>query len=194
MRYRLDGAVAKAVEAMTALARDERTLAEAARACETMAVSLKSGGKLLVCGNGGSACDAAHFAEELTGRYHADRAPIAAIACTEGGHLTCVANDFGFEQVFSRWVTALARPGDVVVVLSTSGNSTNVIRAVEAAKAKGALTVGLLGKGGGKLKGQCTHEIIVPGASSDRIQELHKVIIHGWCEGIEELLGYRQGS
>lgn len=146
-------------------------------------------GKILICGNGGSLCDALHFAEELTGRFRKDRRPLGAMALGEAGHLTCVANDFGFEHVFSRGVEALGRGGDVLVVLSTSGNSVNIVRAVEAAKARGLKAVALLGKDGGKLRGMCDIEIIVPGATADRIQELHMLILHTVVELVERGLG-----
>lgn len=147
-----------------------------------------SGHKVMICGNGGSACDAAHFAEELTGRFRKDRMPLPAIACTDVGHITCTANDYGFEQVFSRWVEALGRPGDVLIALSTSGNSPNVQSAVVAARARGMTTVSLLGRGGGKVKGMCDHELIVPGEHSDRIQELHMLVLHVLVEAVESMM------
>jgi D-sedoheptulose 7-phosphate isomerase len=149
---------------------------------------LAAGNKVLLCGNGGSACDAAHFAEELTGRFRADRPPLAAITCTDIGHITCTANDYGFEHVFSRWITALARPGDCVILLSTSGNSPNLIHAARAARSARASTLALLGKDGGDLKPLCEHHLIFPGDTSDRIQELHMLTLHTLVEGIERLL------
>jgi D-sedoheptulose 7-phosphate isomerase len=148
---------------------------------------LAAGHKVMVCGNGGSACDAAHFAEEMTGRFRKDRPALAALACAEAGHITCTANDYGFGRVFERWVAALGQKGDVLIVLSTSGNSENVRLAVEAAKGKGMMTLGLLGGDGGRLGGGCDQEIIVPGATSDRIQELHMLILHVLVEGVERL-------
>ncbi len=162
----------------------------AQHAVDAIVSSLRAGGKILICGNGGSSCDAAHFAEELTGRFRNDRRPLAAIACTDVGHVTCTANDYGFEHVFARWIQALSRPGDVVILLSTSGNSPNILRAAEASRAVGGVVnVALLGKDGGKLAGVCDHQIIVPGATSDRIQELHMLLLHAWCEEIERQLG-----
>ena len=190
MSFRLEQALSNARTALETLLGDKATLDICTAACATMAVSLKSGGKVMICGNGGSSCDANHFAEELTGRYRADRPPIAALACTDAGHITCTANDYGFDHIFSRWVLALGKPGDVLIVLSTSGNSANIVKAVEAGNERGMQTVSLLGKSGGSLKGKCLHEIIVPGATSDRIQELHMLILHAWCEGIEKLMGY----
>jgi len=160
------------------------------RVSEMLAGAVKAGGKLLICGNGGSAADAMHFAEELTGRFRKERPPIAAIACTDVGHITCTANDYGYEQVFARWVAALARRGDLLIVLSTSGNSKNIMRAVEAAKAAGVGTVALLGKGGGSLKGTCDHEWIVPGEQADRVQEVHMVVLHALIQGVERGLGF----
>jgi len=142
-------------------------------------------GKVLICGNGGSLCDAMHFAEEMTGRFRKDRRPLGALALGEAGHLTCVANDYGFEYVFSRGVEALGRRDDVLIALSTSGNSTNILRAAEAAKAKGMRTVALLGKGGGRMRGACDLEVVVPGETADRIQELHMLILHTLVELVE---------
>lgn len=152
------------------------------------------GRKVLVCGNGGSSCDAAHFAEELTGRFRApppgcvDRAPLPALACTDTGHITCTANDYGFDAVFERWVLALGQQGDVLILLSTSGNSENIVRAARAGRERGMATVALLGRGGGRLAGACEHEITVPGDTSDRIQELHMLILHAWVEDVERRL------
>lgn len=158
------------------------------RIADELAKAVRNGGKILACGNGGSAADAMHFCEELTGRFRDDRPPIAAIACTDPGHITCTANDYGFEHVFSRWVRGLGRPGDALVVLSTSGNSRNILRAVDAAGESGLKVVCFLGKGGGVLKGLGTHELIAPGLTSDRIQELHMLALHALVLGIERRL------
>jgi len=152
--------------------------------------ALASGGKVLACGNGGSACDAMHFCEELTGRFRKDRPPLAAISLTDVGHITCVANDYGYEEVFARGVRALGRPGDVLVALSTSGNSPNIICAVDAAREQGMTTIALLGRDGGKLAGACDLQWIVPGVpasapTADRIQEIHMLILHALVEGVE---------
>ena len=154
-----------------------------------LAAAFEGGNKVLICGNGGSLADAVHFAEELTGRFRADRRALPAIAIAEPGHLTCVANDYGFEQVFSRGVEAFGAAGDVLIVLSTSGNSANIVRAVGAAKAKGMGTVALLGKDGGHVASTCDLEIIAPGNTSDRIQELHMLVLHILVERVEVLLG-----
>ena len=146
------------------------------------------GFKGLTCGNGGSACDAMHYAEELTGRFRKDRAALAAISLTEVSHITCVANDFGFEYIFSRGIEALGKEGDYLIAISTSGNSPNVIKAVETARKMGILTIGLLGKDGGKLKDLTDYSFIVKAETSDRIQEVHILIIHTIIEGIERIL------
>lgn len=146
---------------------------------------INAGGNVFVCGNGGSHCDAMHFAEELTGRYRKDRRPLGALALGDASHSTCVSNDYGFEHIFSRQIEGLARKGDLLVGLSTSGNSANVIRAFESAKARGVHTVALLGRDGGKLRAKADLAIIAPGATSDRIQEIHIKIIHIAIEALE---------
>lgn len=147
------------------------------------------GCKVLVAGNGGSLCDAMHFAEELTGFYRSKRPALPAIALADPGHLTCVGNDVGFDQVFSRYVEALGNPGDLFIGLTTSGNSSNLLLAFERAKAKGLQTVAFLGKGGGKAKGMADLEWIIDGFSfSDRIQELHMAAIHMIIEAVEASL------
>ena len=149
------------------------------------------GGKLLVCGNGGSAADAMHLAEELIARFQAERKALAAIALLDPTTLTCAANDFGFDHIFSRQVEALGRPGDVLVAISTSGNSANIINAVAAAEAAGVRTVALLGKGGGKLAGRCDVELIAPADTSHRVQEVHELLFHTFCEWAD---GYALGE
>jgi D-sedoheptulose 7-phosphate isomerase len=168
---------------------DERNLACIAEAAELVVASLKSGGKVLTCGNGGSLCDAQHFAEELSGRYRHDRPALAAIALTEASHMTCVANDYGFEFVFSRFVQALGRRGDVLLAISTSGNSPNILNAAEAARAAGLKVVSLTGKNGGKLADLSDVEIRVPHFGfADRIQEVHIKAIHIMIMLIEKLM------
>ena len=151
-----------------------------------MAERLKRGCRILVCGNGGSAADAQHFAAELSGRYVKERRALAGIALTvDTSALTAIGNDYGFDRVFSRQVEALGRPGDLLVGISTSGNSPNVILAVEAAKELGLRTLGLLGRDGGKLKGLVDDALVVPSPVTARIQELHLMTYHFWCEAID---------
>ena len=151
---------------------------------------LLAGGKLMFCGNGGSAADSQHLASELTGRFIKDRRPLAGIALsTDSSALTCIGNDYAFDQVFARQLTALARTGDGLVAISTSGNSVNVLRAVEAAKAMGVFTLGLLGRDGGQLAKLCDASIIVPSQVTARIQEAHILIGHTLCGVIEAEMG-----
>jgi len=171
-------------------ASDPRVRMQIAAMVRGLAGTLRAGGKVLVCGNGGSLADAVHFAEELTGRFRKDRPPLAAVAIAEAGHITCTANDYGFEEVFARGVTALGREGDVLVAMSTSGNSENIARAVKAARAAKMHVYLLLGKGGGALKDAGDVTIIAAGATADRIQELHMIALHTLVEGVEaELFG-----
>lgn len=148
-------------------------------AAECMAESIKKGCKIISCGNGGSSCDAMHFAEELTGKYRDDRKAIAALSISDPGYLTCVSNDYGYDFAFSRYIEALGCKGDVLLAISTSGNSGNVLRAANAARLKGMKVVALTGKNGGKLAENCDLEIRVPHFGyADRIQEIHIKIIH----------------
>jgi len=157
-------------------------------AIKLMVESYRHNGRIFSCGNGGSMCDAMHFAEELTGRFRKERAPLPAMAINDASHLTCVSNDYGYDFVFSRYVEAWGNKGDVLLAISTSGNSPNVLLAVEAAKKKGMKVVGLLGKGGGKLKDMVDVALIVDSNISDRIQEVHIKCIHIFIEGIERSL------
>ncbi|WCE31820.1 D-sedoheptulose 7-phosphate isomerase [Vibrio sp. SCSIO 43137] len=154
-------------------------LSSIAQASELFAGTLLRGNKILSCGNGGSHCDAMHFAEELTGRYREDRKGFAAIAISDSSHITCVGNDFGYDNVFARYVEAVGFKGDAILGISTSGNSETVIRAFREAKAKGMTTVALSGKDGGALKQFADIEIRVPHLGyADRIQEVHIKVIH----------------
>lgn len=165
-----------------------------------LAGALEGGRKVLAVGNGGSAADASHFCEELTGKYRFNRPALPAIACTDPGHLTCVANDFGYDHVFARFVEALGQRGDVLVALSTSGNSANVLRAIETAKARGLVTIGLTGPTRGELAEACDHALVVPKPAgvddfySDRIQEVHMLALHVWVGSIERLVFGEAGS
>lgn len=158
------------------------------KAIDTFLSTLKIDGRIMACGNGGSMCDSMHFVEELTGRYRKDRDPICAINMGDPSHITCVANDYGYDYIFSRHVQAWGREGDTLLAISTSGNSENVIKAVEVAKSKNMKVVGLLGKTGGKLKDMVDVPIVVESTITDRIQEIHIKLIHIFIEGIERSL------
>lgn len=152
--------------------------------------ALKAGGKLMFCGNGGSAADSQHLAAELTGRFIKDRRPLAAVALsTDTSALTCIGNDYSFDEVFARQVAGLGRSGDVLIGISTSGNSRNVIRAVEEAKKIGVRVIGLLGRDGGALAPLCDVAIVVPSQVTARIQEAHILIGHTLCGLVEQSLG-----
>ena len=151
--------------------------------------SIQKGHKVLFVGNGGSAADAQHLAAEIVGRFEKDRSGLAAIALTtDSSTLTSIANDYGFDSIFSRQVEALGHEGDVLVAISTSGNSPNILKAVEAAKVKGLITIGLLGKTGGKVKEQVDHSLVIPSDNTARIQEAHILIGHILCQLVEESL------
>lgn len=167
-----------------------QNLEQIEKAAQLMAVSLQKGGKLLSCGNGGSHCDAMHFAEELTGKYREERMPLAAIAIADPTYMSCTANDYGFDKVFSRFLRALGQKDDVLLAISTSGNSANVLRAAELARQTGITVVALTGKDGGKLAELADVEIRVQHSGyADRIQEVHIKIIHILIQRIEQLLG-----
>jgi D-sedoheptulose 7-phosphate isomerase len=165
---------------------DPGTWQKIEEAGELMVHSLRSGKKIISCGNGGSLCDAMHFAEELTGRFHDDRKPLPAIAISDPSHITCVANDFGVDYIFSRTVESLGNPGDVLLAISTSGDSQNIINAIESARKREMKIVGLTGKSGGKMAKLTDVEIRVPYYGySDRIQEIHIKVIHSLVHYIE---------
>ncbi|MGL4403279.1 MAG: D-sedoheptulose 7-phosphate isomerase [Fusobacteriaceae bacterium] len=167
---------------------DEEKRGETDKVAKALAEVFQGGDKVLICGNGGSNCDAMHFAEEFTGRFRKERRPLPALAISDSSHITCVGNDYGFDYIFSKGVEAFGKPGDMFIGISTSGNSANVIKAVEAAKKIGMKTTLLLGKDGGKLRGMCDYEFIVPGDTSDRIQEIHMAILHIIIEGVERMM------
>lgn len=172
----------------------EENLEKVEQAGKLLVGMLQNGGKVFSCGNGGSLCDAMHFAEELTGRFRRDRAALPAIAIADAAHLSCVSNDMGYEEVFSKYLEALGRPGDVLLAISTSGNSENIIKAIRTAHAKGMKVIGLTGKDGGKMKALCDVSLVVPwNGYSDRIQEIHIKIIHILIEYIEYKLFGTQG-
>lgn len=160
-------------------------------AADLMVNALKYGGKILSCGNGGSMCDAMHFAEELTGRFRENRPALAAMSLSDVSHISCVSNDFGYEAVFSRMIEAFGKKGDVLLAISTSGNSPNVLKAIEAAKQQGMRVIGLTGKTGGAMKDLCDVEIRAPqSAFADRAQEIHIKVIHCLILSIEQKMGY----
>jgi D-sedoheptulose 7-phosphate isomerase len=157
-----------------------------ARLGQAMLEAWNAGGKVLLAGNGGSAADAMHLAEELCVRFMKSRRAMAAIALCDPTVITCAANDFGYDEVFARQVEALGNRGDVLIVFSTSGNSPNIVRAIDRAKSRGLVTAAFLGRDGGKARGMCDIELIVPAQMPHRIQEGHKVLYHTLCEWVEE--------
>lgn len=166
---------------------DDDNIKQIEKAGELMVTAIKAGKKIISCGNGGSMCDAMHFAEELTGRFKDNREPIAALSISDPSHLSCVSNDYGYEFVFSRFVQAIGNEGDVLLAISTSGNSQNVINAIEAAHKKGMKVVGLTGKDGGKMASLVDIEIRAPHSKyADRAQEIHIKVIHSLMDYIEE--------
>lgn len=177
----------EAAETLANFLKDDANIHAVQRAAVLLADSFKAGGKVLSCGNGGSHCDAMHFAEELTGRYRENRPGYPAIAISDVSHLSCVSNDFGYDYVFSRYVEAVGREGDVLLGISTSGNSGNVIKAIAAAREKGMKVITLTGKDGGKMAGTADIEIRVPHFGyADRIQEIHIKVIHILIQLIEK--------
>jgi D-sedoheptulose 7-phosphate isomerase len=178
----------EAQQCLAAFVSDSALLTQVRLFADTLAETFRRGNKALSCGNGGSMSDAMHFAEEWSGRYRAERPPLPAIAFSDPGHMSCVGNDYGFAEVFARQVRALGKPGDLLLLLTTSGNSPNLLRAAEEAKKQSVTVVGLLGKGGGPLMDLCDIAIVVPGGTSDRIQELHIKIIHIVIEAVEREL------
>jgi D-sedoheptulose 7-phosphate isomerase len=154
-----------------------------------IADAFRNGNKVISCGNGGSMCDAMHFAEELSGRFRNDRRPLPAISISDPSHITCTANDYGYDFVFSRFIEAVGNKGDVILAISTSGNSTNIVNAAWAAKQKEMKVVGLTGKDGGEVKKFCDIEIRAPYADyADRAQEIHIKVIHSIIHRVEELI------
>ena len=168
---------------------DKAFLEAMRQGAELLVEALRSGHKILTCGNGGSMCDAMHMAEELSGKYREDRPPFAALAMSDASALTCIGNDYGFDQVFSRQTQALGKPGDVLVCISTSGNSQNVLQAARKAKELGMRVLSLTGNGGGALGDLADVDVSVPWSGfADRIQEVHIRCIHSWIDAIEHEL------
>jgi D-sedoheptulose 7-phosphate isomerase len=185
MQKHLAQSFADSVDLLHRFTTDRENLSNVTAAVDLIAQTFRAGNKVLIAGNGGSMCDAMHFAEEFTGRYRKDRRPLPVIAISDPTHISCVANDFGVDQIFSRGVEAYGAPGDVFVGLSTSGNSANIIAACASARKKKLKTVLFLGKDGGRLKKSGDIRFIVPGVTSDRVQEVHMTLLHVIIEGVE---------
>jgi D-sedoheptulose 7-phosphate isomerase len=186
MRFSPRRSLEESARLAAAMVADEALLSALEGAIGACVAAIVDGRKLLTCGNGGSATDANHLAEELVGRFAADRRSLPALCLSvDGAALTCIANDYGFESIFSRQVESLGEAGDVLVAFTTSGKSPNVLRAMEAARAKGIIVVGLLGKGGGPALGLCDHPLVVPSDTTARIQEAHTIFLHLICEAID---------
>jgi len=181
--------LAECAQVLDALRADDTAIAAIERAGELLAEALRNGNCAYSCGNGGSMCDAMHFAEELSGRFRDDRPALAAASISDPGHLSCVANDYGFDYVFSRYIEAHGRAGDVLLGISTSGNSANVVRAVEKARDLGLKTIALTGRADSKLPGLADVAIVTPGRKyADRVQELHIKVIHILIDSVEQRL------
>lgn len=179
----------EAREVLDAFISDAKNFEAIDRAGQLLVNSIQSEGKIISCGNGGSLCDAMHFAEELTGRYRDNRPAIGAIAISDPSHMACVGNDYGYEYVFSRYLEGVGRKGDVLLAISTSGNSQNVIHAINAAKEKGMKVIGLTGKDGGEMAKMCDVEIRAPKSEyADRAQEIHIKVIHSLIDYVENNL------
>lgn len=185
-------ALSEAQQALEALRSDTSMLATIAAAGKALADAMANGNRVFSCGNGGSMCDAMHFAEELSGRFRSDRPPLAAQAISDVGHMSCVANDFGYAEVFSRYIEAHGRPGDVLLAISTSGKSPNILMAAQAAKDRGMRVIGLSAGGWEEHYSPCIDvDIRTPGGRyADRVQELHIKVIHILIEIVERHLGY----
>ncbi|MBI2269909.1 MAG: D-sedoheptulose 7-phosphate isomerase [Bacteroidetes bacterium] len=165
---------------------DEKNFQLIEGAGQLIVQAIQSGNKVISCGNGGSMCDAMHFSEELSGRFRNDRKALPAISISDPSHITCVGNDYGYDKIFSRFIEALGNKGDVLLAISSSGNSLNVVNAIAVAKAKGMKVIGLTGKDGGKMASACDVEIRAPHSDyADRAQEIHIKIIHSLIHYIE---------
>lgn len=189
IQHTFDRSFSQAIECLWQLHEDSQVRKALVQLSRDLCRMYQCNGKVLIAGNGGSMADAMHFAEELTGRFRNDRRPLAALSLADPTHLSCVANDYGFECVFSRMIEALAAPDDIVILLSTSGNSKNLVLAAQAAKRRGSQVVGFLGHGGGELRAVCDLVVMAPGETADRIQELHMLALHIVVEAVEIALG-----
>lgn len=178
----LSGEIEETIAALRSL---EAQADAVAGACRLVVETLQAGGQVLACGNGGSASEAAHFTSELVGRYRSNRRALPGIALTEPAALTCIGNDFGYDEAFARQVEGLGRPGDLLVVFTSSGNSRNIVLALEAARRRGLRSLALLGKGGGRARGLATIEIIVGSGRTASVQEAHLFLLHHICEAVE---------
>ena len=186
--------LATSVDLRQRLLEDDQMIANVEAITHSVIDCYRNDGKVFFCGNGGSAADAQHLAAELSGRYYYDRPPLFAEALhVNTSYITAVANDYSFDEIYSRWVTAIGRKGDVLFALSTSGNSANVVRAVRKANENGMVTVGFTGGGGGELAAICDHLLIIPSNDTPRIQELHMLFGHTICEIVERAM-FPQGG
>ena len=179
----------EAQKALNEFISDDKNIKSISEAADVMVSALKNDGKIISCGNGGSMCDAMHFAEEMTGRFRDDRKPLNAISISDPSHLSCVANDYGYEFVFSRYIEAVGKKGDVLLAISTSGNSKNILAAIASARKIGIKIVGLTGKNGGQMLSLCDVEIRASDSNyADRAQEIHIKVIHSLIHCIEEAM------
>jgi D-sedoheptulose 7-phosphate isomerase len=181
-------ALLEAQDVLNKFTQDPENIATIAKTAEIMRDVFERQSRIFTCGNGGSLCDAIHFAEECVGKFRDNRRPLPAMALSDAGSITCTANDFGFTEVFARPLSALGHPGDLLVALSTSGNSANIIRAAETAQSRGMQVFGLLGGDGGELRRYCDIYLIAPGDTADRIQEIHIKVLHILIEHVERLM------
>jgi len=188
MKNNIEMSLKESADNFVYFASDKRNIKIIEQISGKIANAFENGNKVLICGNGGSSTDAMHFAEELTGKFRKERRALPAITLTDPSHITCVANDYGFEEIFARSVEAYGKKNDVLIAISTSGNSQNVINAVKIASDRKMMTFGLLGKDGGKLNSKCDLQLIVPGKTTDRIQEIHIAVLHIIIETIERIL------
>ena len=180
---------AEATDVLAAFVSDKKNFSDIEKAGELLVASFKKGNKVISCGNGGSMCDAMHFAEELSGRFRENRKALPAISISDPSHISCVGNDYGYDFVFSRFIEAVGNNGDVLLAISTSGNSKNVLEAIKSAKKKGMKIIGLTGKDGGKMAGLCDVEIRAPKSKyADRAQEIHIKVIHSLIHFIEDAI------
>lgn len=187
----IENSLSEALDELERFLADPATVLSIGRCVDILTESLASGGKVMSCGNGGSLCDATHFAEELTGRFRNSRRPLPAMSVNDPAYFTCVGNDFSFEVIFQRWVEAFGKPGDVLLAISTSGTSVNVLKAVEAARKIGMKIIALTSVKGKPLAEASDVAVQAPDAPhSDRIQEIHIKVIHIMIEALEKKMGF----